>query len=80
MIRLLLAGGKMFYLPDYLLSHMHIQLRHIPRSPLKPRPVPVKTRYPAALLPGQYSDNYPIFTPQELSQLPLNTVSGEFTG
>ncbi|XP_064394790.1 PHD finger protein 10-like [Halichondria panicea] len=54
----------------------HTKLHHFPRSPTKLRPVPVKTRYPAALLPGQYSDNYPIFTSQELSQLPLNTVSG----
>ena len=30
--------------------------------------------YPVALLPGQYSDNYRSYTPQEMNRLPLNTA------
>ena len=37
-------------------------------------PAPKMSRYPVALLPGQYSDYVRPLTPAQLNELPLNTI------
>ncbi|KAL5474775.1 hypothetical protein EMCRGX_G026784 [Ephydatia muelleri] len=44
------------------------------RKPLVLQPCPTR-KYPVALLPGQYADWYPRYTPQDLQCLPLKTVT-----
>ena len=50
------------------------QIAHIPRRPPVVRELSPESYYPVALLPGQYSDYYRNYTPQELRRLPFNTA------
>lgn len=55
---------------------MQTQLIHIPkrRNRKLPAHMTVPSKYPVALLPGQYQDYYYRYSPSELSQFPLNSV------
>ena len=56
---------------------LQAQIIHLPQK--KPTYDPDRkskfSRYPLALLPGQYQDYFKSFTPEELSRLPLNTIT-----
>ena len=57
-----------------LFLHTRVQLVHVPRRPPVVLPSPRLSRYPVALLPGQYSDQVRQYSATELNKLPLNTV------
>jgi hypothetical protein len=55
---------------------MQTQLIHIParRNTKMPAHMTIPSKYPVALLPGQYQDYYYPYTSNELNQFPLNSV------
>ncbi len=53
----------------------YLQLVQVPRATPVVHPAPKLSRYPVALLPGQYGDHFKRYSSKELSRLPLNTVT-----
>ena len=51
-----------------------LQLLQVPRAPPVVCPAPKLSRYPVAVLPGQFSDDVMHYSSQELNRLPLMTV------
>ncbi|XP_026825793.1 uncharacterized protein LOC105287528 isoform X2 [Ooceraea biroi] len=47
---------------------------HVPKKQQKVDPENKVSHYPVALMPGQYTDYYQVYTPAELRYYPLNTV------
>jgi hypothetical protein len=50
------------------------QITHIPRKAMRVQSPPKLSRYPVALLPGQYSDFCHRYSPEDLLYMPLNTA------
>lgn len=52
------------------------KIEYLPRNTqyIAPRTATRRGRYPVALLPGQYTDNVPRYTSEEMYTLPINTV------